>query len=163
MDKNLIYKNIDRMKTRLNLAAINTKLFFKTYLKIFLFLIFLFVFTNVKSQELDKESRKVQIYTPHEKDNLQLWFHNEIKAMKFTEEELDQYYAVIFYYISKISRLDDKDKEFTKEEFKKELNKYLALQDKELKEMFSKERFELHTKIYGEFLKSAYRRWGISN
>ena len=134
-----------------------------TYLKYFLILIFLFAFTNVKSQELNKESRKVQIFTPDEKDNLQLWFHNEVKVMKFTEEELDQYYAVIFYYISKISRLDDKDKNFTVEEFKKELNKYLGFQDKELKKMLSQERFEIHTEIYGGFLKSAYRRWGISN
>ena len=126
-------------------------------------LIFLFTFANVKSQELDKSSRKVQIFTPEEKDNLQLWFHDEVKAMEFTEEELDEYYGVIFYYISKISRLDDKDKEYTLNEFKKELNRYLSLQDEELKEMLSEEQFKLHNKLYGVFLKSAYKRWGISN
>jgi hypothetical protein len=121
------------------------------------------VITNANSQEWDKTTRKVEIFTHQERDYLQMWFHNEVNAMKFTEEELDEYYAVIFYYISKISRLDDLDKGYTQEEFKKELNKYLTFQDKELKGMLSKEQFELHNKIYGEFLKLAYKRWGINN
>jgi len=130
--------------------------------QLILFMFFL-AFTNINSQEFDKTTSKVEIFTHQEKDNLQMWFHNEVKAMKFTEEEQDEYYAVIFYYISKMSRLDDLDKGYTEEEFKKELNKYLSFQDEELKEMLSKEQFELHNKIYGEFLKSAYKRWGISN
>ena len=133
------------------------------YFKYLILLMSLLAFTNINSQEFDKTTRKVEIFTHQERDYLQMWFHNEVNAMKFTEEELDEYYAVIFYYISKISRLDDLDKGYTQEEFKKELNKYLTFQDKELKGMLSKEQFELHNKIYGEFLKSAYKRWGISN
>lgn len=151
------------MKTRKKGIAISTKSFLLTYLKNLTLFIFIFSFTNVNSQEGDKSSMKVEIFTHQEKDNLQLWFHNEVKAMAFTEEKLDQYYAVIFYFVSKITRLDDKDKGHTQEEFKKELNKYLILQDKELKELLSKEQFELHNKIYGKFLKSAYKRWGIDN
>ncbi len=109
------------------------------YFKQLILLMSIVTFTNINSQELDKTSRKVEIFTHQERDYLQLLFHNEVKAMKFTEEELDEYYAVIFYYISKISRLDDLDKEYTQEEF------------------------ELHNKIYGEFTKLAYKRWGISN
>ncbi len=133
------------------------------YFKNLILLMSILVITNANSQEWDKTTRKVEIFTHQERDYLQMWFHNEVNAMKFTEEELDEYYAVIFYYISKISRLDDLDKGYTQEEFKKELNKYLSFQDKELKGMLSKEQFELHNKIYGEFLKLAYKRWGINN
>jgi hypothetical protein len=133
------------------------------YFKNLILLMSILVITNANSQEWDKTTRKVEIFTHQERDYLQMWFHNEVNAMKFTEEELDEYYAVIFYYISKISRLDDLDKGYTQEEFKKELNKYLTFQDKELKGMLSKEQFELHNKIYGEFLKLAYKRWGINN
>ena len=133
------------------------------YFKNLILLMSILVITNANSQEWDKTTRKVEIFTHQERDYLQMWFHNEVNAMKFTEEELDEYYAVIFYYISKTSRLDDLDKGYTQEEFKKELNKYLTFQDKELKGMLSKEQFELHNKIYGEFLKLAYKRWGINN
>jgi hypothetical protein len=133
-------------------------------LKCFLLLLSLvFVLPNIYAQEYTKAERKVQIFTPEEKDNLQMWFHREIHKMDFTEEELDQYYAVIFYYVAKISRLDDLDKGYTKKEFKVELNKLLAKQDVDLKEMLTEERYNLHLKIYARFLEAAYKRWGISN
>lgn len=119
--------------------------------------------TNLNAQEYTKAERKVQIFTPEEKDNLQMWFHREIHKMDFTEEELDQYYAVIFYYIAKISRLDDLDKGYTEEEFKVELNKLLEKQDNDLKEMLTEERFKVHKEAFDVFLTAAYKRWGITN
>ena len=122
-----------------------------------------FTLPSLNAQEYTKAERKVQIFTPEEKDNLQMWFHREIYKMEFTEEELDEYYAVIFYYIAKISRLDDLDKGYTKEEFKVELNKYLEKQEVDLKEMLTEERYKIHTEIFDVFLSSAYKRWGINN
>ncbi len=133
------------------------------HIKQLLLLSFIFIFSNMHSQDMTKAERKVQIFTPDEKDNLQMWFHEEIHRMQFSEEELDEYYAVIFYYVAKISRLDDLDKGYTKEEFKVELNKYLAKQDADMQEMLTPERYQLHTEIYSVFLKNAYKRWGINN
>ncbi len=83
--------------------------------------------------------------------------------MDLTEEEMDQYSGILVYYVAKIARLDDKDKGYSEERFKKELNSLLAKQDEELKELLTPEQFEIHQEIYGEFLRSAYRRWGITN
>jgi hypothetical protein len=129
------------------------------YLFVFTFVL---TFVNVQCQTMTKKERAVVIFTPDEKDNLQMWFHKEVNKMKFTEEELDEYYGVIFYYVVRIARLDDLDKGFTKEEFKQELNKLLERQNIELQEMLTEERFEIHTEIYGVFLRAAYDRWGIS-
>jgi hypothetical protein len=83
--------------------------------------------------------------------------------MNLNEEEMSQYSSIIVYYVAKISRLDDKDKGYSEERFKKELNSLLAKQDKELEDLLTPEQFEIHKEIYGEFLRSAYRRWGITN
>jgi hypothetical protein len=128
-----------------------------------LLMMILLVGLNSYAQEYSKAERKVQIFTPDEKDNLQMWFHKEIHAMDFTEEELDEYYAVVFYYISKISRLDDLDKGYTAAEFKVELNKLLAKQDADIKEMLTSDRYEIHNKTYDVFLVAAYKRWGLVN
>jgi hypothetical protein len=104
----------------------------------------------------------VKIFTPEEKDNIQVWFHEELNKMNFNEEEQDEYNSVIFYYIVKIARLDDKDQELTKEEFKKELNIYLNKQNAELIDILTNEQFEIHTEIYGRFLKAAFERWGLN-
>ncbi|MFT4847904.1 MAG: hypothetical protein ACI83B_000427 [Sediminicola sp.] len=133
-------------------------------LKHFLLILSLvFALPNLYAQKYTKAERKVQIFTPEEKDNLQMWFHREIYKMDFTEEELDEYYAVIFYYIAKISRLDDLDKGYTKEEFKVELNKLLVKQDVDLKEMLTEDRYNVHKEIFNVFLSTAYKRWGITN
>ncbi|WP_297797417.1 hypothetical protein [uncultured Eudoraea sp.] len=123
----------------------------------------LLICSNIKGQELSKEERKVEIFSSKEKDNLQLWFQDEVKRMDLNEEEMSQYSSIIVYYVAKIARLDDKDKGYSEERFKKELNSLLTKQDKELKELLTPEQFEIHKEIYGEFLRSAYRRWGITN
>jgi hypothetical protein len=133
------------------------------YLKTILFVIISMIYFNLTAQNLSKEERKVEIFSSEEKDNLQLWFRDEVKRMNLNEEEMSQYSSIIVYYVAKIARLDDKDKDYSEEQFKKELNSLLARQDKELEDLLTPEQFDIHKEIYGEFLRSAYRRWGITN
>ena len=81
--------------------------------------------------------------------------------MGLTEEKDSQYNSILIYYIAKISRLDDKDQDLSKAEFKARLDEYLRKQDDDLREILTDEQLTIHKEIYGEFLRSAYRRWGI--
>ena len=108
-----------------------------------------------------EEDMKVKIFTHEERDNLQLWYHEQQKRMGLTEEKESQYNSILFYYIAKITRLDDKDQDLSREEFKAKLNEYLDKQDQDLQEILTGEQFAIHKEIYGEFLRSAYKRWGI--
>ena len=121
------------------------------------------VYSNISAQEMTKEERKVEIFTYEEKANLQNWFQEELKRMELTQEQEASYSSIIVYYIAKIARLDDKDQDYNKEEFTAKLNEYLNKQDADLKEILSDEQFAIHKEIYGEFLRSAYKRWGIEN
>jgi len=122
----------------------------------------LFSITLYAQDGKDKmKADRVEIFTPEEKDNLQMWFHDEIKKMDLTYHQQEEYIHVLVYYIYKVGRLDDKDQWESKEYFKKRLNEYLIKQDTELQEILSKEQFEIHKEIYGRFLNSAYKRWGI--
>ena len=117
-----------------------------------------FLFTYAQSET---EDNKVQIFTYEEKANLQNWFQKEIQQMKLSQEQEASYSSIITYYVAKIARLDDKDQDYSKEEFKAKLNEFLGKQDADLKEILSDEQFAIHKEIYGEFLRSAYKRWGI--
>ena len=119
--------------------------------------------TSSYSQEITKEDQKVQIFTYEEKANLQTWFNKELKRMQLSQEQESQYSSVITYYIAKISRLDDKDQDYSKDEFRAKLEDYLSKQDDDLKDILTAEQFAIHKEIYGEFLRSAYKRWGIEN
>ena len=114
------------------------------------------------SPEYSKKDRKVTIFTSEEKDNLQMWFNKEVdERMNLTPEEKDEYNSILTYYIVKMGRLDDKDKDFTKEELKIEVEKLLAKQDAELKLALSARQYAVHQEIYGELMSAAYKRWGI--
>ncbi len=132
-----------------------------------IFRLFLIVFIvgsgSAIAQQIKKDDNKVQIFTYEEKANLQNWYREEAKRMQLTEDQEANYSSILVYYVAKIARLDDKDQMFTKEEFKKELNKYLVKQEAELKEILSPEQFEIHQEIYAEFMRSAKRRWGIED
>lgn len=117
--------------------------------------------SGIQAQELSKKERKVTIFTSEEKDNLQMWMYQEVQKMDFNKEELDEYNATINYYIVKIARLDDKDKDLTKAELKVEVEKLLAKLDEEMKITLSEERYEVHQEIFGELIRAAYKRWGI--
>ncbi len=134
-----------------------------TYLKYALALAILLTSFSVQSQDYDKKTRVVKIFTPEEKDNLQVWFHDEIKKMNFNEEEQDEYLSVVNYYIVKIARLDDKDQDLTENEFKKELNILINRQNAELIEILTNDQYEIHSDIYGRFLKAAFKRWGLND
>jgi hypothetical protein len=123
--------------------------------------LFLGLFSSY-AQVNPEEDTKVQIFTYEEKANLQTWFNEELKRMELTQEQESQYSSVITYYIAKISRLDDKDQDFSQEEFRARLEAYLLKQDEDLKDILTPEQFAIHKEIYGEFLRSAYRRWGIA-
>ncbi len=130
-----------------------------------IFRLFLLVFVvgsgSAIAQQVKEDDNKVQIFTYEEKANLQNWYREEAKRMQLTEDQEANYSSILVYYVAKIARLDDKDQMFTKEEFKKELNKYLVKQEAELKEILSPEQFEIHQEIYAEFMRSAKRRWGV--
>ncbi|MGB5405088.1 hypothetical protein [Robiginitalea sp.] len=129
--------------------------------RIFLTMFWLACTLSAYGQQEAKEDLKVKIFTAEERDNLQLWFHEEVKRMGLSEEKESQYSSILIYYIAKISRLDDKDQNLSKAEFKARLNEYLKKQDEDLREILTDEQFAIHKEIYGEFLRSAYRRWGI--
>ena len=130
---------------------------------VFAAIVLLFLNTHVQSQEMTKEERKVEIFTYEEKANLQNWFQQELQRMELTQEQEADYSSVIVYYVAKIARLDDKDQDFSEEVFKAKLNEFLGKQDADLKEILSEEQFAIHKAIYGEFLRSAYKRWGIED
>ena len=129
--------------------------------RIFIAMFLLAFAIPVSGQQGTKEDVKVKIFSHEERDNLQLWYNEELKRMGLSEEKEAQYNSILFYYIAKISRLDDKDQDLSKDEFKARLNQYISKQDKDLKEILTGEQFAIHKDIYGEFLRSAYKRWGI--
>ena len=115
----------------------------------------------VMGQDEEEEDVKVRIFTAEERNNLQLWYYEEFQRMGLSEETEARYQSILTYYAVKMARLDDKDQEWTREQFRAKLKEYLAKQESDIREILTPEQYAMHEEIYGEFLRSMYRRWGI--
>jgi len=104
------------------------------------------------------EKNKIQIFTMEERDNLYDWFEKRIDEMHLSDKLKEEYYSIILYYNVKMSRLDDKDKNYTKNEVLKKLDEYIARQDAEVKEILTKEQYKLHKENYDRLLMSIRKR-----
>lgn len=111
---------------------------------------------TLKQQEYEKN--KVQIFTSDERDNLQRWFIEEVDQMCLTEAKNEEYFSILLYYNVKMTRLDDKDMEYTKEEINEKFDKLLAKQDVEIKKILSEEKYKMHIEVYDELLRSIRNR-----
>lgn len=125
-------------------------------------LIFLFGFiAAANGQQGPEEDVRVRLFTQEERDNLQLWYHEGLQKMGLSEETEARYQSILTYYAVKMARLDDKDQEWTPEQFKAKVKEYQTKQESEVRAILTPEQYEMHEEIYGEFLRSVYRRWGI--
>jgi hypothetical protein len=128
-------------------------------------LIALFYFSGQKAQAqvVDQtisnyEKNKIQIFTVEERGNLYDWFESRIDKMHLPEKIKEEYYSIILYYNVKMSRLDDKDKKYTKKQVLKRMDKYIARQNAEVKEILTPEQYKMHLENYDRLLKSVRRR-----
>ena len=79
--------------------------------------------------------------------NLSLWFYNELNEMKLTEDLENQYTSIFGMYTTRMSRLDDTDKGFTKEEI---ITKFKDLEgnlNNDINKILNQEQYSKHFEI----------------
>lgn len=108
---------------------------------------------SLKGQEMTQkqeeyQKNKVELFTPKERDNTQMWVQEQIEMMALSEEELNDYSIILLYYLGKIRRLDDKDNFTSKKELLKKMDKLVIKQNKEVKEVLSESQYEMHLEFY---------------
>lgn len=118
-------------------------------MKQLLLMICLLFITNVNAQNLsekqkEKEKNKVKIYTPDEYDNLQMEFHSGVETMNLSEERQEEYTAIVLKYVSKITRLNDKDQGNSNAEVKDKFSQNITKMNAEVKGILTEEEYIMH-------------------
>lgn len=118
---------------------------------------------SINAQELtakqkEYEKNKVEIFTVKERDNLQYWIQQEFAKMNLSEEKEDEYINILISFRAKMGRLVDKDKDYSKEEILQEIDKLISRQNKAVKNILSKEEYDMHLETYDKLLLSIKNR-----
>ena len=132
-------------------------------MKQLLLIICLLFVANVNAQNLtekqkEREKNKVKMYSPDEYDNLQMEFHSGVEAMHLSEEKQEEYTNIILKYVSKISRLNDKDQGNTNEEVKEKFSKNIIKMNAEVKEILTEKEYVMHLENIHKLVYSVNRR-----
>ncbi len=123
--------------------------------------IFILTLFNINAQsqkEIDREKNRVEIFSHQERANLQLHFYDKTIEMNLSEAVEEEYYRIILQSVYDIQRLDDKDKDFTSDEVRIELEKLVSKMNKKIKDVLSEEKYADHNNNFNDILKSIYRR-----
>ena len=134
------------------------------HLKLLFAILFLSLYVNSygqKSQkQIDLEKNKVQIFSDEERANLQLHFYDKTQEMNLSETVEEDYYRLLLHYVYDMQRLNDKDKDFTSDEMKVELEKLVTKMNSKIQPVLTEAHYQTHLNNFNDVLKSIYRRNG---
>ena len=132
-------------------------------IKLFFIALFILTFFNVNAQsqkQIDLEKNKVQIFSDEERANLQLHFYDKTQEMNLSETVEEDYYRLLLHYVYDMQRLNDKDKDFTSDEMKVELEKLVTKMNTKIQPVLTEAHYQTHLNNFNDVLKSIYRRNG---
>ncbi|TXG39228.1 hypothetical protein [Seonamhaeicola maritimus] len=136
----------------------------KSILALSLILVTINGFSQQKTQEQkEREKNKVELYTPEEKDNLQNFYAEEVNKMKLSEEIKSEYYNILLFYTHSMSRLDDKDKDYTQEEISGKFNILHFKMNEKMKALLTPEQYVIHLETFNKILYSVSRKTSLFN
>jgi len=104
---------------------------------------------NISAQKLTenqklKESNRVRVYSFEELDNIQMMFQEGMLEMELTNDLEEEYVNLIVAYTAKMSRLDDLDNAYTKEEINNYFLVYLDKIETQVKLILSIDQYKKH-------------------
>jgi hypothetical protein len=120
-------------------------------------------FNNLNAQKLnaeqkERENNKVNIFSSEEKDNLQQFYTDEVNKMKLSDEKREEYYNILLFHTYDMSRLDDKDKDYSENEINKKFNNILDTMNSKMKAFLTPEQYVLHLETFSKIIYSVNRK-----
>lgn len=122
-------------------------------------------FAQIKSEKkIELQEAKVDtVYTVEERANMQRWFYERVNDMKLESDIRDDYDRIVNKYVFEMSRLNDSDKNFKRDEIHEKFNLLVGKMNGELKAILTTEQYVNHLENFGEIQRSIYRRWNFND
>ena len=120
---------------------------------------------NEKSQrQINREAAKVDtVYTVEERARMNRWFYDRVNEMGLSDEVREEYDAIVFSKIYDMSRLNDKDKDFTDSERQQRFDELVDRMNLQVKAILTTEQYINHLENFAEIERSVYRKFDWSD
>lgn len=108
------------------------------------------------SLKSEKKNTKIDVFTPDEKDNIQLWFIEQSDSLKLSKKQNDEYSKVITTNLNAIFHLTDTNKGYSVAEIKEKLDAIFVKINKQVKPFLDSKQYEEHL-ITMELMENGYK------
>ncbi len=136
---------------------------FKIVLTFSLILVTTLGFSQKMSQkQKEREQNKVNIHTSKENDNLQRFYAEEVDKMRLSDEKREEYYNILLSHTYDMSRLDDKDKDYTETEITEKFNAVIDKMNIKMKELLTPEQYVMHLETFSKIIYSVNRKRALN-
>ena len=140
------------------------KVYQTLYLGCFLLVANMSIAQNKTEKDIELQESKVDtVYTVEERANIQRWFYERVNDMQLKPDVRDDYDRIINKYVFDMSRLNDTDKNYTREEIHDKFDEMVDKMNTELKSILTTDQYVNHLENFGEIQRSVYRRWNFKN
>lgn len=137
-------------------------------IKSILSIICVLTFINVNSQNVsqkqkqkERQENKVKLFTTQEFSNMHLWVYNQSLEMRLSKEVDNEYGSIMSMYTSRISRLDDKDKDFTHTEIIEQLNILIIKLNTSIQPILMHQQYTKHLEIINVIKRSIVNKLNL--
>ena len=114
----------------------------------------------MSQQQIRRQAAKVDtVYTTEERANMGVWFNDRVQDMKLTPEVREEYDAIIFSRIYDMTRINDKDKNYTDAEMQDKFDEIVDKMNSEVKKILSTEQYINHLENFAEIERSVYKKF----
>ncbi|WP_053991095.1 hypothetical protein [Mangrovimonas sp. TPBH4] len=99
-------------------------------------------------KEKERMANKVEVFTPDEKDNIQMWFYEQTNKMGLDEKTRNTYAAILSDHIYDVGRLNDKDKDYTYDEILERIDSLSKATHTKVQPLLTERQYQQHLANY---------------
>ncbi|WP_417856838.1 hypothetical protein [Xanthomarina gelatinilytica] len=122
---------------------------------------FVFSQNTMSEKQIRRQAAKVDtVYTVQERANIELWFNDRVNEMNLTKEKREEYDTIVYSHIYEMSRLNDKDKNYTIDEIHTKFDAIVDNMNSELKVLLTNDQYINHLENFGQIVRSIYHKYG---
>lgn len=122
--------------------------------------LFTFAQNGKSEKQIRREAAKVDtVYTVEERARMNRWLYDRVNEMGLSDTVREQYDAIVFSHIFDMTRLNDKDKDYTDAEIQIKFDEIVDKMNLEVKAILTTEQYINHLENFAELERSVYKKF----
>jgi hypothetical protein len=112
-------------------------------------------------KEIRREDAKVDtVFTVDERAKIEYWFNDRVNQMNLSDETREEFDNTFYSYVYKMSRVNDKDKNYTEDELQNAYDDVIVNMNASMKAILTNDQYINFLENFGKINRMIYQKYG---